>query len=124
MQVPGLEHSITIGWWIIPLFTLVVVATANAVNISDGLDGLAGGLTTIAFCNVCGYCCAGTEVRYRRVLRGHGGGADELYVVQCVSSPVLYGDVGSFALRNGSWCRSYVYGHCSVTTDYRICLCC
>lgn len=39
----------TIGWLIIPLFVLVVVATANAVNISDGLDGLAGGLTAIAF---------------------------------------------------------------------------
>lgn len=38
-----------IGWLIIPLFVLVVVATANAVNISDGLDGLAGGLTAIAF---------------------------------------------------------------------------
>ncbi len=38
-----------IGWLIIPLFVLVVVATANAVNISDGLDGLAGGLTSIAF---------------------------------------------------------------------------
>lgn len=38
-----------IGWLIIPLFILVVVATANAVNISDGLDGLAGGLTAIAF---------------------------------------------------------------------------
>jgi phospho-N-acetylmuramoyl-pentapeptide-transferase len=31
------------------LFVLVVVATANAVNISDGLDGLAGGLTVYAF---------------------------------------------------------------------------
>jgi phospho-N-acetylmuramoyl-pentapeptide-transferase len=31
------------------LFVLVVVSTANAVNISDGLDGLAGGLSTIAF---------------------------------------------------------------------------
>lgn len=50
MQLPGLlQTSVTLGWWIIPLFTLVVVATANAVNISDGLDGLAGGLTTIAF---------------------------------------------------------------------------
>lgn len=39
----------TIGWLIIPLFVLVVVSTANAVNISDGLDGLAGGLTAIAF---------------------------------------------------------------------------
>lgn len=39
----------TIGWLIIPLFILVVVSTANAVNISDGLDGLAGGLATSAF---------------------------------------------------------------------------
>ncbi len=38
-----------IGWLIIPLFTFVVVATGNAVNISDGLDGLAGGLLAIAF---------------------------------------------------------------------------
>lgn len=38
-----------IGWLIVPLFVLVVVATANAVNISDGLDGLAGGLATSAF---------------------------------------------------------------------------
>lgn len=38
-----------IGWLIIPLFVLVVVSTANAVNMSDGLDGLAGGLATSAF---------------------------------------------------------------------------
>ena len=38
-----------IGWLIIPLFVLVVFATANAVNITDGLDGLAGGLSAIAF---------------------------------------------------------------------------
>ena len=38
-----------VGIWIIPIFVLVVVATANAVNISDGLDGLAGGLCSIAF---------------------------------------------------------------------------
>lgn len=38
-----------LGWLIIPLFVLVVVSTANAVNISDGLDGLAGGLAVIAF---------------------------------------------------------------------------
>jgi phospho-N-acetylmuramoyl-pentapeptide-transferase len=38
-----------LGWLIIPLFILVIFSTANAVNISDGLDGLAGGLSTIAF---------------------------------------------------------------------------
>lgn len=42
-------HAIDIGWWIIPLFVLVIYSTANAVNITDGLDGLAGGLGAIAF---------------------------------------------------------------------------
>jgi len=41
--------SLHIGWLIIPLFILVVFATANAVNITDGLDGLAGGLAVSAF---------------------------------------------------------------------------
>ena len=41
--------DLTIGWFVIPLFVLVVVATANAVNMTDGLDGLAGGLATSAF---------------------------------------------------------------------------
>lgn len=39
----------SLGWWLIPLFAFVVVATANAVNITDGLDGLAGGLLVSAF---------------------------------------------------------------------------
>jgi phospho-N-acetylmuramoyl-pentapeptide-transferase len=38
-----------LGWLIIPLFILVIFSTANAVNITDGLDGLAGGLSAIAF---------------------------------------------------------------------------
>ena len=41
--------DLAIGWWIVPLFAFVVVATGNAVNISDGLDGLAGGLAATAF---------------------------------------------------------------------------
>lgn len=38
-----------LGWLIAPLFGFAVVATGNAVNISDGLDGLAGGLVSISF---------------------------------------------------------------------------
>lgn len=45
----GLAHNIDIGIWYIPLFILVIVASSNAVNITDGLDGLAGGLLAIAF---------------------------------------------------------------------------
>lgn len=41
--------NVDIGWAIIPLFILTVVSTGNAVNISDGLDGLAGGLLATAY---------------------------------------------------------------------------
>jgi phospho-N-acetylmuramoyl-pentapeptide-transferase len=41
--------DLTVGWLIVPIFAFVVVATGNAVNISDGLDGLAGGLVSISY---------------------------------------------------------------------------
>lgn len=41
--------DIILGAWIVPLFVLTVVSTGNAVNISDGLDGLAGGLLAVSY---------------------------------------------------------------------------
>ncbi|MBP9750518.1 MAG: phospho-N-acetylmuramoyl-pentapeptide-transferase [Candidatus Peribacteraceae bacterium] len=41
--------SVELGLWYIPLFILVMTSTANAVNFTDGLDGLAGGLLVICF---------------------------------------------------------------------------
>ncbi len=41
--------ELSLGWLLIPLFVLVVVSTGNAVNISDGLDLLAGGVLTTAY---------------------------------------------------------------------------
>lgn len=38
-----------IGLWYIPFFIFVIIATAHAVNLTDGLDGLAGGTLLIAF---------------------------------------------------------------------------
>ncbi len=49
IHIPFVDTPLALGVLIIPLFILVVVATANAVNITDGLDGLAGGLAAIAF---------------------------------------------------------------------------
>ncbi len=37
-----------IGWWFIPLSMLVIIAGSNAVNLTDGLDGLASGSVAIA----------------------------------------------------------------------------
>jgi phospho-N-acetylmuramoyl-pentapeptide-transferase len=34
--------TIAIGWFYIPLFIFTMISMANAVNITDGLDGLAG----------------------------------------------------------------------------------
>lgn len=38
-----------IGAWYVLLFMFILIATANAVNVTDGLDGLSSGLLVIAF---------------------------------------------------------------------------
>ncbi|MFY9484186.1 MAG: phospho-N-acetylmuramoyl-pentapeptide-transferase [Patescibacteria group bacterium] len=45
----GLPPNVEIGFWYVPLFILVIVSSANAVNLTDGLDGLAGGLLAVVF---------------------------------------------------------------------------
>jgi phospho-N-acetylmuramoyl-pentapeptide-transferase len=40
--------SAALGWMIIPWTILVIVATSNAVNLTDGLDGLAAGCLLLA----------------------------------------------------------------------------
>lgn len=41
--------NLDIGLWYAPLFMFVIVATGFSVDITDGLDGLAGGLMLICF---------------------------------------------------------------------------
>ncbi|MFA5813677.1 MAG: phospho-N-acetylmuramoyl-pentapeptide-transferase [Patescibacteria group bacterium] len=43
------DGYVNIGWWIIPLIILFVMFTANAVNVADGMDGLAGGALITTF---------------------------------------------------------------------------
>jgi phospho-N-acetylmuramoyl-pentapeptide-transferase len=91
-------HEWNIGFGIIILFWFVVVATANSVNITDGLDGLAGGLLASSFL-VYTFIC-GSQGKY--VLAGFC-----LTVVGAILSYTWFniyparffmGDVGSFAL--------------------------
>lgn len=49
IDIPYVTPDLQLGWLIIPLFILVVVSAGNAVNITDGLDGLAGGLLASAY---------------------------------------------------------------------------
>ncbi|MBU4348593.1 phospho-N-acetylmuramoyl-pentapeptide-transferase [Patescibacteria group bacterium] len=41
--------GVTIGWWYIPIFMFVIIASAFSTNETDGLDGLAGGVMLFAF---------------------------------------------------------------------------
>jgi len=43
LHVPLLDAPLELGAWFIPLAALVIVGSSNAVNLADGLDGLAGG---------------------------------------------------------------------------------
>ncbi|MGE5298873.1 MAG: phospho-N-acetylmuramoyl-pentapeptide-transferase [Acidobacteriota bacterium] len=86
-----------VGVWIVAIFALAVVATSNAVNISDGLDGLAGGLLALSF----------TTFGVIALLQGHVTIAGFCFTVVGALLSYLWfniyparffmGDVGSFA---------------------------
>jgi len=90
--------TLDFGMFIIPIFAFVVVATGNAVNITDGLDGLAGGLLAASF----------GAFGIIALLQGNVGLAGFCFTVVGVLLSYLWfnifparffmGDVGSFAL--------------------------
>jgi len=48
LALPLAGRTVPLGWTFIPLATVVIVASSNAVNLTDGLDGLAGGCLIFA----------------------------------------------------------------------------
>jgi phospho-N-acetylmuramoyl-pentapeptide-transferase len=49
MYLPGIKGIIRLGIWYVPIAAFVIVAMSNAVNLTDGLDGLAGLISATAF---------------------------------------------------------------------------
>ncbi len=47
--IPGVKEFVDIGWLFLPIAVVVMVGTSNAVNLTDGLDSLAGSISTVAF---------------------------------------------------------------------------
>lgn len=45
--LPFWNKSFNVGFWIIPIIVLTCLATTNAVNLTDGLDGLAGSVSAV-----------------------------------------------------------------------------
>lgn len=49
LNIPFFSKRINLGFWIIPLVIFAFIATVNAVNLTDGLDGLASGVSVPFF---------------------------------------------------------------------------
>jgi phospho-N-acetylmuramoyl-pentapeptide-transferase len=49
IAIPTIPKPISIGIFYIPVAMFIIVATSNAVNLTDGLDSLAGWTSAIAF---------------------------------------------------------------------------
>jgi phospho-N-acetylmuramoyl-pentapeptide-transferase len=62
MFLPGIQGEIDLGWWYIPIAAFVIVSESNAVNFTDGLDGLAGLITATAFAAFGGIALVGKQV--------------------------------------------------------------
>ncbi|MBQ7478379.1 MAG: phospho-N-acetylmuramoyl-pentapeptide-transferase [Selenomonadaceae bacterium] len=96
--IPMLDHEVNLGILYYPLVLFVLVGTSNAVNLTDGLDGLASGTMAIASSCYAVVC----------ILTGHGNLA--LFCVAVVAACVAFlrfnahpakvfmGDTGSLAL--------------------------
>lgn len=49
VALPGVPEKIDIGYFYIPIAMFIIIGSSNAVNLTDGLDGLAGIIVASAF---------------------------------------------------------------------------
>ncbi len=49
MAVPTIPVLVDLGIWYVPIAAFVITSTANSINLTDGLDGLAGIIVATAF---------------------------------------------------------------------------
>lgn len=49
VYLPGVKGEIDLGYWYVPIAIFIIVGASNAVNLTDGLDGLAGLIAATVF---------------------------------------------------------------------------
>ncbi|MCP8970247.1 phospho-N-acetylmuramoyl-pentapeptide-transferase [Ectobacillus ponti] len=49
LRIPGTDITVELGWAYFALILFLLVGTSNAVNLTDGLDGLLAGTAAVAF---------------------------------------------------------------------------
>lgn len=125
--VPFTDIEFDIKYFIIPFVIFVFLATTNAVNLTDGLDGLAGGVSFIFFIGfaiILNHYVTNLDyigdnptliAELKNVLTLTGGVAGCLLAFLCFNShpaKIFMGDTGSLAL------GGFIASICSVTKMY------
>ena len=102
--------SVDLKWGIIPLVTFIFIATVNCVNLTDGLDGLAGG-TSIAYLVIFGIMLTmqGTNLAY--LCFAAVGAIAAFLVFNTNKAAIFMGDTGSLALGGFISCVSVFSGN-------------
>ena len=99
LRIPYTHLAFDIGWWMLPLGVFVFVATVNGVNLTDGLDGLAGGVSAVFFLSLAMLLGVQAESAPLSVLCICLTGALAAYLLFNTSRAFLFmGDTGSLAL--------------------------
>jgi phospho-N-acetylmuramoyl-pentapeptide-transferase len=114
LSIPFLKGwLLDLGWWWIPVAMLVIVGASNAVNLTDGLDGLAIGPIIMAggAFGVIAYLTGNFRAAdYLKILNVRGAGELTVFCgalvgaaigflwFNCHPAQVFMGDVGSLAL--------------------------
>jgi phospho-N-acetylmuramoyl-pentapeptide-transferase len=84
-------------WLIFPFAVVAIVATANAVNLTDGMDGLAGGLSAIAFAAIV-LLMPGAVAGEKAVAMTLCGALVGFLIFNRYPARVFMGDTGSLAI--------------------------
>jgi phospho-N-acetylmuramoyl-pentapeptide-transferase len=98
--VEGASHQLFLPvtpWLIFPFAVLAIVGTANAVNLTDGMDGLAGGLSAIAYAVIV-LLLPGAPAGEKAVAMTLCGALVGFLIFNRYPARVFMGDTGSLAI--------------------------
>ena len=102
--------SVNLSWGIIPLTLFIFIATVNCVNLTDGLDGLAGG-TSLAYLFIMGIMLCLQVNGYAVVCFVAVGALAAFLIFNSNKACIFMGDTGSLALGGLISCISVFSGN-------------
>lgn len=101
VAIPFTDITLDIGIWYVPFIAFVLVAMANGVNLTDGLDGLAAGVTSFV---ALFFAVAGAVYSYMYVANFSAaltGACIGFLIYNRNPARIFMGDTGSLALGGG-----------------------